>query len=92
MNHSTQCSAIEKNIEPAWLAKAHTIFAWSHAYKLVIEYHLISIDICCILQGLGILFSYFFRVSRQVQYFVDLEMHISWQVQDFVDVEVQIDR
>ena len=31
-----------------------------------------------------------FRVSWQVQYFVELAMHISWQVQDFVDVEVQI--
>ena len=32
---------------------------------------------------------FIFRVSWQVQYFVDLAMHISWQAQDFVDVEVQ---
>ena len=30
-----------------------------------------------------------FRVSWQVQYFVDLAKHISWQVQDFVGLGVQ---
>ena len=30
-----------------------------------------------------------FRVSRQVQYFVDLAKHISWQVKDFVGLGVQ---
>ena len=42
--------------------------------------------------NLGFLFlfgNFFFRVSWQAQYFVDLEVQISWQVQDFVDVEVQ---
>ena len=50
-----------------------------------------------LLQGLGYNLSIFlvfvcffvFRFSSQAQYFVDLEVQISWQVQDFVDVEVQ---
>ena len=41
--------------------------------------------------GLFSLLDFFvFRVSWQVQYFVDLAKHISWQVQDFVGLGAQI--